>query len=153
MSILKMLNVRVTSCFLWDKMKTIAQETASQITLRNCSREIWGKVRINVILVNGGCVQSSTYFFSKCFCQSQGIDITNKGFQCFSRYVEIQELGSYNQLLKISNFLKTSSASFSQSTECIILDLHSESLSGCIESQQLQQHDLILEEVDDRANL
>ena len=57
-----MLNVRVTSCFLWCKMKTIAQETVSQRALRNCSREIGGKVSINVILVNGVCMQSSTCF-------------------------------------------------------------------------------------------
>ena len=63
-----MLNVRVTSCFLGGKMKTIAQETVSQIALRNCSREIGGKVSINVILVTGGCMQPSTYFFAKCFC-------------------------------------------------------------------------------------
>ena len=45
-------------------MRTLAQETASQIALRNCSKEIVGKVSIYVILVKGEeYMQSSTYFF------------------------------------------------------------------------------------------
>ena len=36
--------------------------------------------------------------------------------------------------------LKTCSASFPQSTEGLISDLHPEVLSGGVESQQLQQH-------------
>lgn len=28
--------------FIWGKMKTIARETASQITARNCSEEVGG---------------------------------------------------------------------------------------------------------------
>ena len=34
----KMHNVRLES-FIWDKMKTAAQETAPQIALRDCSKE------------------------------------------------------------------------------------------------------------------
>ena len=40
---------------------------------------------------------------------------------------------------KISNYLKTCSASFSQSTERLIPDLHPELLSGGVEVQQLQR--------------
>ena len=47
-------------------------------------------------------------------------------------------MNSLNLLLKISNYLKTCSASFSQSTEWLISDLHSELLSGGIEGWQLQ---------------
>ena len=36
-------------------------------------------------------------------------------------------------------YLKTFSASFSQSTECLIPDLHPELFSGVVEGQQLQQ--------------
>ena len=32
----------VVSCFIWGKMRTIAQEIASQIALRNCSKELRG---------------------------------------------------------------------------------------------------------------
>ena len=48
--------------FIWGNMRTVAQETASQIALRNCSKEVGGKVCIYVILVKGEYMQSSTYF-------------------------------------------------------------------------------------------
>ena len=48
-----------------------------------------------------------------------------------------KKLSSYS-LLKISNYLKAYSASFSQSTECLLPDLHPELLSGCVEGQRLQ---------------
>ena len=48
-------------------MRTAAGETASQIALRDCSEEKGGKVRIDVILVKGEDMQSST-FFSSGFC-------------------------------------------------------------------------------------
>ena len=45
-------------------MKTATQETAFQIALSNCSKEVGEKVSIYVILVKGEYMQSSTYFFS-----------------------------------------------------------------------------------------
>ena len=42
-------------------MRTIAQETVSQIALRNCSKEVEEMVSIYVILVKGNYMQSSTY--------------------------------------------------------------------------------------------
>ena len=45
-------------------MRTIAWETAFQIALGNCSREVAGKVSIYVMLVKGEYMQSSTYFFA-----------------------------------------------------------------------------------------
>ena len=50
--------------FIWGKM-TAAGEIASQIALRDHSKEEGGKVRIDVILVNGEYMQSSTYFFRR----------------------------------------------------------------------------------------
>ena len=50
--------------FIWGKM-TAAGETASQIALRDHSKEEGGKVRIDVILVNGEYMQSSLYFFRR----------------------------------------------------------------------------------------
>ena len=61
-------NAQRESCklsFIWGKMRTIAQETAFQIALRNCSKEVGGQLRIHVILVKGEYVQSSTYFLQK----------------------------------------------------------------------------------------
>ena len=43
-------------------MRTMARETAFQIALRNCSKEVAGKVSIYVILVKGEYMQSNTYF-------------------------------------------------------------------------------------------
>ena len=37
------------SRFIWGKLRTIGQETAFQIALRNCSREVGQKVSIHVI--------------------------------------------------------------------------------------------------------
>ena len=51
--------------FIWGKMRTAARETASQIALRNCSKEAGGKVSIHVILVKGEYMRSSTYFLQK----------------------------------------------------------------------------------------
>ena len=42
-------------------MKAAAQETAAQIALRNCSKEVEGKDRIYVILAKGKYMQSSAY--------------------------------------------------------------------------------------------
>lgn len=44
-------------------MRTIAQATAPQITLRNCSKEVEGKVSICVISVKRKYMPSNTYFF------------------------------------------------------------------------------------------
>ena len=56
---LKMHNVRVVS-FIGGKMRTIAQETAFQIALRNCSKEV-KKVSIYVILVKGEYIQPNMW--------------------------------------------------------------------------------------------
>ena len=81
-------NTQCESCelsFIWDKMRTLAQETASQIALRNCSKEIVGKVSIYLILVKGEeYMQSSTYFFfAEGFCWSQGAGIIMKNVSAF----------------------------------------------------------------------
>ena len=51
--------------FIWGKMRTIARETAFQTALRNCSKEVGGKVSIHVILVKAEYMQLSTYFLQK----------------------------------------------------------------------------------------
>ena len=59
-------NAQLESCelsFIWGKMRTAARKTASQIALRNCSKEVGGKVSIYVILVKEEYIQSSTLFF------------------------------------------------------------------------------------------
>ena len=51
--------------FIWGKMRAITRETLFQLALRNCSKEVGGKVSIYVTLVNGEYVQSNTYFLQK----------------------------------------------------------------------------------------
>ena len=46
-------------------MRTIALETAFQITLRNCLKEVGRKVSIYVILVEMEYMQPNTYFLQK----------------------------------------------------------------------------------------
>ena len=45
----------------WGKMRTAARERAPQIALGDCSKEVGEKHRINVILIKGVYVQSSTF--------------------------------------------------------------------------------------------
>ena len=79
--------------FYSRKIRTAAQETTPQIALRNCSREEGEKVSIYVIVVKGEYMQSSTYF-SRRFLLVMKNSHHHEGFQCFSRYKEIHELGS-----------------------------------------------------------
>ena len=51
-------------------MRTAAQETASQIALRNNSKDVGGKGSRDVILVKGEYRQSSTQFFIEDFSWS-----------------------------------------------------------------------------------
>ena len=46
-------------------MRTAARERAPQIALRDCSKEVGEKHRIDVILVKGVYVQSSTFIFRR----------------------------------------------------------------------------------------
>ena len=60
----------------------------------------------------------------------------------FSAFLDTRKCKNWahkNLLLKISNYLKTCSASFSQSAGGLLAALHPELLSGDIEGQQLQQ--------------
>lgn len=54
----KKAHLRVVSCFIWVKMRTIAHKTVLKIALRNCSKEPGRKVSIYMISVNGSCSQT-----------------------------------------------------------------------------------------------
>ena len=80
----------VKTNFIWDKMRTVVQETAFQIALRNYSKDDqyicdFGEAGVHAI---------KHIFFAEGFYYSQGTVITMKDFNAFSRYEEIQELGS-----------------------------------------------------------
>ena len=58
-------NVRVVSCFIWSKMRTIAWEAAFQKALKYSSKEVGGKVSIYVILVKGREVHAALHPFCR----------------------------------------------------------------------------------------
>ena len=53
----------VRAGFIQGNMRTAARETAPQIDLRNCSKDIVGKDSIYVILVIGGVYATKHIFF------------------------------------------------------------------------------------------
>ena len=77
-------NAQCESCelsFIWCKMRTIAQETAFQIGLRNCSQEAGGKGSMYVIFGGGPCNQA--HILPEGHCWSRGADVTKKDFSAF----------------------------------------------------------------------
>ena len=109
--------------YLEAKRRTAGGETVPQIALRDCSKEAGGKVNI-YNLGEGGVQYSQALTLQKVFCWSRGADVTMKEFNLFSRYEAVQGLESWNQFLKISNYLKTCSTSFpgAQSASLCILN-------------------------------
>ena len=79
--------------FIWGKKRAASWETASQIALRDCSKEPMGEGQYIRFLRKGSPGKSSAYF-TEVFCQAQGADVTIKGFSDFSRYEEMQGLES-----------------------------------------------------------
>ena len=83
----KKINVQCESCelsFIWGKMGTIAQETKSQIVLRNCSREVggWGEVSIIYDFSEGGTCCQAHVLAEPC-CYLRGTDVTVNDFSAF----------------------------------------------------------------------
>ena len=120
--------------FIWDLLRTIVWEPASQKPLRIFSKEAVGEVNEYIILIKRGYMHSSRHLGRK----PRGADIIN---DC-SIFLKIRARNWVHTIFffkKIFNFLKVFSATFSQSTECLIPDLCPELLSRGIEGQQLQR--------------
>ena len=49
--------------FIWGNMRTAVRETEPQIVLRDCSKDVWGKESVYVILEKGEYTQSSKFIF------------------------------------------------------------------------------------------
>ena len=81
-------------------MRTAAQETAPQISLRNCPKEAGGTGQCKCDFDEGGIHTIKHIFFqtvSSSFVRLLLIkrnSCHHKGFQCSSRYREVQDLGS-----------------------------------------------------------
>ena len=57
--------MKVVLGFTWGKVRAVAQETAFQTALRNCSKEVGRRSSIYVISVKGKYAKSSIYFLQK----------------------------------------------------------------------------------------
>ena len=58
-------NTQCESCelsFVWGKMRTVAQETAFHIALRNCSRDVGNRSVLYMILVKRSCAVKNTFY-------------------------------------------------------------------------------------------
>ena len=102
-------------------MRTVAQETAPQIALRDYSKEVVGEGQY----IRFWWIKHFTKGFllvMKSWCHREGT------FR-FSRYEEMQRLGSWNQFLKIPNYLKACSVRFRGAQGASLSTLNS--LRGC----------------------
>ena len=64
------------------KMRTIAWETAFQITLRNCPKEVGGML-VYLWFWWRGSLCNQACIFAEGFCSSRGADVTMKEFSAF----------------------------------------------------------------------
>ena len=87
--------------FIWDKMRTAAWETAPQIALRDCSKQVMGEGQYIRFWWRGNSMKSSAYFIRD-FLLVWVIDVIMKEFSAFLDNEEMQGLESWNQFLKIS---------------------------------------------------
>ena len=55
-------NVIAVGCFIWGKIRTTDQETASQMALRNCSEDVVGKLSMIYYFSEEGYMKSSIHF-------------------------------------------------------------------------------------------
>ena len=120
---------------IWDKMRTIAQETAFQIALRNCSKEVGGKVSViydwEVKWRGGMCNQA--HFFGSGLLLAWGADVTSNNFSAFLGVGRCK-----NWAYKIFSWKYLSEDLFSvpQCTKYLIPHLHPEPPSGGDEGLQ-----------------
>ena len=122
-------------------MRILAKKTASQIALSNCSKEVGWEVSIYVILVKGGSAVKHT-FWQKISASLVTVTASHEEpadvfVNDFSAFLDMRRCKK-NGLVESSSentYLKASSTSFPQSTECLIPDLYPELLPACVEGQ------------------
>ena len=134
------------SSFIWGKMRTIAWETASQIALRNSSREVGRRSVLHMILVRW--VHAAKYTFWQrltAHCKEQMSQL-----MILVLFLDMRRCKNWAH--KIWKYLTIEAdlfCHFPQNTECL---LHSWSppwtlCRGCWRSAAPEVHDLILVEV------
>ena len=85
-------------------MRMAARETVPQIAGRDCSKTAVEEGQYVRFWWRGVPCSQALVVVTRCWCHHEGVS-------CFSRYEEMQGLGSWNQFLKMSNCLKTCSTS------------------------------------------
>ena len=66
--------------FIWGKLRTMGQETAFQIALRNHSKKVGGSSVLYMNLVKGGGMCSQVHILAEACCSSWGADVTINDF-------------------------------------------------------------------------
>lgn len=128
---------------IWNKMRTISRETASQLLWR----DKWGGQYI-CAFDEGEHMQSSTYFDRRLLLVTRKLLLEDVSFNDLSAFLYMRtckKLGSY-LLLKITIWRPLLLGFFFQSPECFIPDLCPDLLSKCV-SVAIVATDLILVEL------
>ena len=93
--------------FIWGKTRTAAWETAPQIALRDCSKEVGGKINTIYNILEKGQFIAIKHLLYKRFSVSHQELMSSWRYLVLLYYKEMQGLGLWNQFLKTSNYLKT----------------------------------------------
>ena len=128
-------------CSISGNMRTAVWETAPQVSLINCSKEIRGKDSICMILVKGEYMQSSTFFFffgrkfllvSWSFYKSWETIVTMKDFSAF---LDMRRSKNWTNGINSWEYLTVwkSVLPVAWSTGCLISTLYPELHQGILE--------------------
>ena len=108
---------------IWEGARNCCSVTKSCLTLCN---------HINCSTPGSSVLQYLYEFSQTCFHR------VSDAIQPSHPFFHLARSWAHKIFWKTPNYLKSCSASFSQSIECLISDLCPELLSGCVEGQQLQ---------------
>ena len=75
--------MRVVCCFIWGKLRTIAQETDFQLALRSCSQGVGGRSGCMWFWWRGYMPSSQAQIFTEGCCLSREADVTIYDFSAF----------------------------------------------------------------------
>ena len=123
--------------FIWGIMRTEAQDTAPQIALTNCSKEGEGQYLCDF---GGERVHAIEHVSRRYLLVSWSLLLVMSKSSLWSILVLFYVWGDvrigFIKSAPENTYLKTCSANFSLSTECLISVLHPKLLSGDAENQQ-----------------
>ena len=91
---IKLSIVKVEKSFIWAKLRTIVWKTASQITLRNCSREAWFSTWFYILSEQRTLNESWIYFFKVSTKTDQYLPVSQCGLGTWKGSLIIKRLSS-----------------------------------------------------------